>query len=120
MIDVIISSSKCPHCDQQKAIMQKSFFQDEYRFIEIGSKEFETLDVKEKVDAVPFIIVRNDDGSIKYAAKGALDGTSLHQIERLGAVVNEPVNVVLAAASFNLSRTRQYQQVGQLSRYMDA
>ena len=90
MIDVIVSNSSCPHCDAQRVIMQKSFFPDEYRIITTGTAEFDGLDLKDKVDAVPFIVVRDtEDGSVKYAQKGKLDGTSLRQIERLGELATE-------------------------------
>lgn len=119
MIDIIVSASSCPHCDAQKRVMEKSFFKDEYRIIEVGSKEFDQLDVKEKVEAVPFIVVRNEDGSVRYADKGKLDGQSLHQIERVGAVIKEQ-EVVQEKTTFNLRQSRQYQAAGRLSKHMDA
>jgi hypothetical protein len=79
--------------------MQKSFFPNEYRIIEIGTNQFESYDLKSKVDAVPFIVVRDDDsGEVKYADKGAIDGTTLRQIERRGLAAVEKV--------FNLKEAR--------------
>ena len=113
MIDVIVSSD-CSHCEQQKSIMTKSFFRDEYRIINVTSKEFDNLDVKDLVDAVPFIVVRDENGSVKYAKKGRLDGTSLHQIERLGSVPIESEH----EKGFNLHAARACQLAG-LNQYMD-
>lgn len=117
MIDVIVSNTSCPHCDAQKSIMQKSFFKDEYRIIDIGSEDFKSYDLKEQVEAVPFIVVRGDDGSVRYAAKGKLDGTSLRQIERVGTIVpREEVK----EKSFNLKEAKMAQAAGLLSRSMDS
>ena len=88
MIDVIVSDL-CPHCQIQLGIMEKSFFPDEFKVIHSGSKEFEAYDLKDKVDATPFIIVRGENGEIKYADKGTVDGTALRQIERIGKVAKE-------------------------------
>lgn len=99
MIDIIVSNNSCPHCEAQVRIMEKSFFKDEYRLIEVGSKDFEGYDLREKIDAVPFIIIRNDDGSVRYAEKGKVDGTSLRQLERIGKIVREE-------KTFNLHQTR--------------
>ena len=97
MIDVIVSDM-CPHCELQRIIMEKSFFSDEFRIINASSKEFNLYDLKDKVDATPFIVVRGENGEIKYAKKGTVDGTGLRQIERLGKVVEEK--------SFNLHDAR--------------
>jgi len=75
--------------------MEKSFFKDEYRIIKADSTEFSTYEAREKVDAVPFVFVKKEDGSVKYAAAGVHDGTELRRIER-----SEPAKV------FNLSRAR--------------
>lgn len=119
MIEVIVSNTLCPHCDAQKSIMQKSFFKDDYRIIEVGSKEFDSYDLKDRVDAVPFIVIRDEAGSVKYASKGKLDGTSLHQIERVGTVVT-PHEEVVKEKSFNLKEVRARQALGRLSRSMDS
>lgn len=116
MIEIIVSSSMCPHCEMQKTVMKRSFFENEYRIIEVGTPEFAAYDLKEKVDAVPFIVVRDENGMIQHAAKGALDGTTLRQIERVGAPVVEQV--------FNLREARNASagpapQAFQLSRWMD-
>lgn len=95
MIDVIVSSN-CPHCVTQVEAMEKSFFTDEYRIINVDSTEFASYSSKEIVDAVPFVVVKKDDGSIRYAAKGVHDGTELRKIERGSGV----------SASFNLRKAR--------------
>jgi len=118
MIEVIVSNTLCPHCDTQKSVMQKSFFKEEYRIIEVGSEDFKSYDLKERVDAVPYIVVRDDDGSVKYAGKGALDGTSLRQIERIGTVVS-PEEIV-KEKSYNLKEVRARQASGRHSRSMDS
>lgn len=86
MVDLIIASD-CPHCDQQKDVMRKSFFPDEYRTIQVGSDEFEALDCKEDVDAVPFVVVRDESGRVKYAKAGVVDGTTLRKLERAAPFV---------------------------------
>ena len=99
MIEVVLSKNGCPHCAAQRAVMSKSFFDNEYRIIEAGSPEFDALDVRESIDGVPFVIVRDDETSkVKYAKKGLVEGTLLRQIERLGA----PAETV-----FNLREARQ-------------
>jgi len=113
MIDIIVSNNLCPACDAQKAIMQKSFFKEEYSIIEVGSEDFEKYDLKERIEAVPFIVVRDEDGKVKYAGKGKLDGTSLHQIERVGAVVQEDKPKMLAKEAIGCV-------AGRLSRSMDS
>lgn len=119
MIDIIVSTSLCPHCDAQKSVMQKSFFPNEYRVIALGSAEFEAYDLKEQVDAVPFIVVRDDEnGQVKYANKGKLDGTSLRQIERVGSAGR--VGALIPEKTFNLKENRSLHVSGRLSRYMDA
>jgi len=99
MIDVIVSPNGCPHCAEQRAVMVKSFFNDEYNIIAVGSAEFEALsdEVKDQVDGVPFVIVK-EGNEVKYARKGLVDGTTLRQIERLGA----PAETV-----FNLKESRR-------------
>jgi hypothetical protein len=101
MIDVVVSCSMCPHCEIQRTIMEKSFFPDEYRIIEFGSKTFESFDLKDKVDAVPFVVVRNDDGKVMFASKGTFDGTALRKLERTGSLNQEGDERV-----FNLRETR--------------
>lgn len=96
MIDIIVSEA-CPHCDTQKSIMKEAFYSDEYRIIHVGSSEFEKLevDLKESVDAVPYIVVRNEDGQIKHATKGNLEAIKLRRI------LNSEMS------TFNLSAFRQ-------------
>jgi hypothetical protein len=81
MIDVIVSND-CPHCHTQVEAMQKSFFTDEYRIINIDSTEFNGYSAKNLIEAVPFVVVSGQDGTVKYAAAGVHDGTELRKIER--------------------------------------
>jgi len=97
MIEIVLANSECPHCAQQRTVMTKSFFENEYRIIEVGTPDFDALDVRDQIDGVPFVIVR-EDNDVKYAKKGLVDGTTLRQIERLGA----PAETV-----FNLKEARQ-------------
>jgi hypothetical protein len=90
MIEIIISDD-CPHCEQQLDVMQKSFFADEYRIIRVGSDEFDRLPDRVAVNAVPFVLVRDDDGAVKYAGKGVHDGTELRKIDRRTS--SEPFNL---------------------------
>jgi glutaredoxin len=93
MVDVIVSNN-CPHCTDQKVIMQDAFYHDEYRIIHIDSTEFQKYTDKEIVDAVPFIIVRDEDGNIKHANKGQLEAIKIRRI------MNSEGN------TFNLKTTR--------------
>lgn len=93
MIDVIVSDN-CPHCEDQVSVMEKSFFKEDYRIIRLNSAAFAEYDNKELIDAVPFVVVRETDGAVKYAAKGVHDGTRLWKIIR-----SEP-------EAFNLRRLR--------------
>lgn len=95
MIDVVISNS-CKHCHTQLEVMQKSFFEDEYRIINADSSDFEGYKHRDKVVGFPFIVVRDDNGKVKYADVGVHDGTELHKIER-----RQPVK------PFNLSQVAQ-------------
>jgi len=89
MIDVIVSDN-CEHCHQQLDIMQRSFFNDEFRIINVSSPEFEKFDQREKVIGVPFVVVRGASGGVKYSAPGIHDGTQLRKIERK---TTEPFNL---------------------------
>jgi hypothetical protein len=60
--------------------MQRSFFPDEYSII--NSQEFNNYLSKDLIDAVPYVVVRDAKGAVKYAAAGVHDGTELRQIER--------------------------------------
>lgn len=81
MIDVVISDN-CEHCHQQLYIMERSFFRDEYRIINASSADFANFDAREKVTGVPFIVVREENGDVKYSDVGIHDGTTLRKIER--------------------------------------
>ena len=119
MIDIIVSKV-CPQCDAQRTIMQKSFFADEYRIIEVGTSEFENYDLREKIDAVPFIVIRDDNGSVKYADKGKRDGNELHMILRVGKVIESSTDFQFTEQPYNLRAVRTVQSVGRLSRHLDA
>ena len=85
MIYVIVSES-CPACIKQKTAMTDSFFEDEYKVIFAGSEEFK--EYENIVDAVPFLIIKDDQGNVKYKSLGFHDGQQLRQIEagiRLGS-----------------------------------
>ena len=94
MIDVIVSED-CPHCEDQIDAMSRSFFAGQYRIIRVGSPEFDAYPDKDIVDAVPFVVIREDEGAIKYASRGVHDGTQLWKIVR-----QEPTE------PFNLRRRR--------------
>lgn len=79
MIDIIVSSN-CQFCDQQKEIMKEAFDYDEYRIINIESPEYQKLDDKDAIDAIPFIFVREENGHLKYAQKGMLPAIKLRRI----------------------------------------
>lgn len=96
MIEIIVSDS-CPHCEAQLEVMRKSFFEDEYKVIKVGSADFEPR--RSKVDAVPFVIVLDPEGEVKYANRGIHDGTALRKIER-GATA--PSLGILAHCSYVL------------------
>jgi len=89
MIDIVVSD-KCEHCHQQLDIMEKSFFQDEFRVINVSSPEFKTFDQRENVVGVPFVVVRGPSGGVKYSGPGVHDGTQLRKIERK---TTEPFNL---------------------------
>lgn len=94
MIDIIISDN-CEHCEKQIANMSQ-FAKHEFRIIKVGSEDFENLAEKGIVDAVPFIIVRDDTGIAKYAACGVHEETELKDIQN-----KEPV------PAFNLRHHRE-------------
>lgn len=96
MIDILVSNS-CKHCVTQLDNMKKSFFDNEYRIINVGSKEFDSYDLRGDVDGVPFVVVRDEAGKIKYARGGVHDGTELRKIERRQPA--EPFNLRLAKAA---------------------
>lgn len=81
MIEVVVSDS-CPHCVDQIDVMKRSFFDDEYEIIKVGSAKFASYDLREAVIGVPFLVVRGEDGEVSYQGAGVVDGTTLRQIFR--------------------------------------
>jgi hypothetical protein len=98
VIDIIVSDD-CEHCEKQIENVTKTFSQNEFRIIKVGSVEFQDLAEKEIVDAVPFIIVRDHLGNAKYAALGVHEGIELKEIRDKKSI---PV--------FNLRRHRDGEQ----------
>src|ERR1017187_7009185 len=76
MIDVIVSS-RCSHCVEQKEIMDRYFFDDEYRIIDSGGEDFAGYKYASKIRAVPCIVVEDEDEELVYA------GIGVHSEERL-------------------------------------
>lgn len=89
MIDIVVSNGCCPHCLVQEGIMKRAFSAHEYRIIEFGTEAFEHFDMKDKVDAVPFIVVRGSEGQILYANKGVVADSDLRNIVKAGEVSKE-------------------------------
>lgn len=106
MIDVVVSNGCCPHCLVQEGIMKRAFGPGEYRIIEVGSADFEHFDLKDKIDAVPFIVVRNGEGNILYASKGVVADSDLKNIVKAGDVSKEKTVKV-----FNLREARAAEAV---------
>jgi glutaredoxin len=78
----MITAADCPHCLEQLAALKSGFFEDEYKVIEAGTDEFEKYPEKDLVEGVPFIVVRGDDGVVRYAKLGKMSGEELRDIER--------------------------------------
>jgi glutaredoxin len=76
MIDVIVSS-KCSHCAEQEEIMDRYFFDDEYRIIDSGGDDFAGYKYASRIRSVPCIVVENDKEELIYA------GIGVHSEERL-------------------------------------
>jgi hypothetical protein len=98
MIYVVVSD-QCPFCDKQLDIMQRSFFDDEYKIVKVGSDDAKKLPSQPVVTAVPFIVVSDDLGKTTYADAGVIDGTSLRKIDRR------------ETGAFNLKKVREAQAV---------
>jgi glutaredoxin len=98
MIYVVVSD-KCQFCDKQLDIMQRSFFDDEYKVVKVGSEEAKQLPSKPVISAVPFIVVADGIGGATYADAGVIDGTSLRKIDRR------------ETGAFNLKKVREAQAV---------
>jgi len=93
MIEVIISGD-CPHCAEQKKIMEQ-MRPGEYRIIQYESSDFDSYPDKAIVDTVPFVIVRDANGRIRMAKCGVFSA------EELRGINDGP-----ATTPFNLRRNR--------------
>jgi len=98
MIYVVVSD-QCSFCDKQLDIMQRSFFDDEYKIVKLGSEEAKRLPSSPSISAVPFIVVADGLGASVYADAGVIDGTTLRKIDRRETV------------AFNLKKVREAQAV---------
>jgi len=98
MIYVVVSED-CPFCEKQLDIMQRSFFEDEYKVVKAGSEEAKGLPSSPAISAVPFIVVADGIGGAIYADAGVVDGTSLRKIDRR------------ETGAFNLKKVREAQAV---------
>jgi thioredoxin-related protein len=69
-----------------------------YQVIHEGTKEFEEYDLNKQIDGFPFLVIRDDDGQVLYAAAGYMDARQLgSKIERLSG----------SSRAFNLRRARR-------------
>ena len=93
MIDIIVSKD-CLHCESQLDVMQKSFFEDEYRIINENSKEYS--EYESEVTGFPFIIVKDEKEKIMYSSVGVHSGTKLRKIQRQGTDSKGPFNLKLS------------------------
>ena len=79
----IISSNDCPFCDGQIKIMKEAFFDDEFTVVNAESKEFASYaDAELAKEGVPCIVVRGEDGVVRFAHNGMMEAADLRQIER--------------------------------------
>jgi len=111
MIEIVVAKNGCPHCATQKAIMSKSFFGNEYKVIEAGTPEFDAFDMKDKVQAVPFVVVRDDEGKVRYAETGVVDGITLRRLERGYSGSRPPATPKV----FNLKAFKEHQMAMMLA-----
>lgn len=82
MIEVL-SSRQCPFCDRQIEIMKKDFFDDEFVVIDVESRKFASYADPELIEeGVPCVVVRGEDGIVRFAHNGVVDSKELRQIER--------------------------------------
>jgi glutaredoxin len=105
MIEIVVAKKGCPHCATQRAIMSKSFFGNEYRIIEAGTPDFDAFDMKDKVQSVPFVVVRDETGTVRYAETGVVDGTTLRRLERGYSGPRQPAT----PKTFNLKAFKEHQ-----------
>jgi len=82
MIEVL-SSRQCPFCEKQIDALKKDFFGDEFVVIDIESKRFASYADPQLADeGVPCVVVRGEDGIVRFAHNGVVDSAELRQIER--------------------------------------
>jgi len=82
MIEVICASD-CPFCIEQLEIMKGSFFEDEYRVFDAGHRKFASYPNPELADeGVPCVVIRGEDGVVRFAHNGVIDGDELREAER--------------------------------------
>jgi predicted transcriptional regulator len=63
--------------------MKKDFFDDEFVVIDIESKKFASYQDRQLVEeGVPCVVVRGEDGIVRFAHNGVVDSSELRQIER--------------------------------------
>lgn len=79
MIDVIVSNS-CPHCAKQEEIMDRYFFDDEYRIIDSSGEGFAAYKYADHITKVPCIVVENEEKELVYAGVGVHSEENLRKI----------------------------------------
>ena len=78
MIEIVVADG-CPRCVDQKAIM-KNFSDEEYRMIDANTDSFATYKYAGMIDAVPFLVITDDEGRLRYARKGVLPEKEIRRI----------------------------------------
>ena len=79
MIELIISKG-CDPCKKQLEIIEKNFAPKEFSIIAVESEEFNKYADKELVEAVPFIVIKEGNGNIKYAGKGIHEAGQIRKL----------------------------------------
>ncbi len=88
-----VLSNDCEYCSKQLEEI-KRFNNSQVRIIKLNSQEFNDYQDKDLVEAVPFVLIRKDNGDIKYAGKG------LHDYEKLCELIGNSDEV----PAFNLKK----------------
>jgi len=79
----ILSSHSCPYCDKQIELMKKEFFDDEFHVVDVEDAKFASYADRQLADeGVPCVVVRGEDGIVRFAHNGVVEPTELRQIER--------------------------------------
>jgi len=79
----ILSSHSCPFCDEQIESIRRDFFEDEFIVIDVENKKFASYADPQLADeGVPCVVVRGEDGVVRFAHNGVVSSTELRQIER--------------------------------------